>query len=469
MTHTIRPLLLGALLLAAGGAAAQPRPEPPRLATTQPLPANALTLAEAEALMVERNLSLLAARRGVDIARAQLLVADTRPAPELGYSQTVGQIAEGQRFRNVQGARGYSPVQNASITLSVLVERGGKRELRTRLAEAQVTVAEAQLLDALRGQIYSLRQAFLNGLQARADLDVALANRTALDRTEALLRRQVREGQVPEVDLLRFQASRLPFAQELAAAAQSYAAASAQVAALLGADATRVAERRAPAGDPMAALLAPVPLELRGRLDVAPAAPPAREALAEALPNRPDVLAASRGVGAAAANTRLSEAARTRDVTLNGGVTRSEIATDLSGGARGITSLGLGATLPIFTARITEANVAVAVAQQGQAAAQASSALAAAQADLATAWAGYRQARALVDLTAGQVLRRAEEAYSSTEAAYRAGGRTLLDVLDALRTLNATRVSANAARAQLLLSLAQLEQASGVAGIAPRL
>jgi len=42
-------------------------------------------------------------------------------------------------------------------------------------------------------------------------------------------------------------------------------------------------------------------------------------------------------------------------------------------------------------------------------------------------------------------------------------------VLDGLRVLNATRIQANQARYAYLLALAQLEQASGVSGVAPRL
>ena len=42
-------------------------------------------------------------------------------------------------------------------------------------------------------------------------------------------------------------------------------------------------------------------------------------------------------------------------------------------------------------------------------------------------------------------------------------------VMDALRTLNATRIQSNQARYAYLLALAQLEQATGVSGVAPRL
>ncbi|WP_424134209.1 TolC family protein [Roseomonas chloroacetimidivorans] len=439
-----------------------------------PIRAPSLTLAEAEAMLLERNLAVVAARRGVDIARAQRLVADTNPAGSIGYSQTTAQVNERGRFSGYNGGRYVSPLNNASVNLSFTIERGGKRELRRRMADEQISVAEAQVLDALRAQIFTLRTAFIQALQARANLQVALANRNSLNNTEALLSRQVRDGAIPESDLLRFQASRLPFEQDLASAAQSYAAAAAQVAALLGADATRTPEpaARAAGRDPVAAILAGVPFDLRGNFDSTPSLDVTRETLSDALPNRPDVLAATRGVNAAEANTRLAEAARSRDISISGALTRTELSQDLPESRRPLRAndtLGIGFSIPIFTSRITEGNVAVATAQRGQALAQAQGVLTAAQADLATAWASYVQARSLLDLTTGAALRRAEEAYRSTEAAYLAGGRTLLDTLDALRTLNTTRVAANAARAAYLSALAGLEQASGVGGIGPKL
>ncbi|MGG5818791.1 TolC family protein [Falsiroseomonas sp. HW251] len=442
----------------------------PAVAAPLPLSASALSLPEAEARLMERNLALLAARRGVDFARAQVVIADTIPPPTIGYNQVIGQWSEQSRGNGQYGARGVSPLNNAQATFSMLIELGGKRELRTRAAREGVSAAEAQLLDALRGEVFQLRQAFINGLAARANLQVALANRNALNEAEALLRRQVAEGQIPEADLLRFQASRLPFEQDLANAAQAYVAAAAQVAVQLGTDALRM--RAPPAGrDPVAAVLAPLPFDLRGRLDGPAPAPPAREALAGAVANRPDVQAAARLAAQASANTALAEAGRWRDVTLNGSLGRTELSQDLPSGTRSAfasNQVGVGVSVPIFTRRLAEGNVAAAQAQRGQAEAQAQLVLTQAQADVAIAWASYQQARDLLALTTAQALRRAEEAYRSTEAAYRAGGRTLLDVLDALRTLNATRVAANQARAQLLLSLATLEQASGVAGILPR-
>ena len=151
---------------------------------------------------------------------------------------------------------------------------------------------------------------------------------------------------------------------------------------------------------------------------------------------------------------------------------RSRLLQDLPATAQplnGVNTVGLSVSVPIFTARIVQGNVGVAGAQAAQAQAGARAALLQARAEFAAAWAAFEQARALAALYNGGALDRAEQAYRSTEAAYLAGGRDLLDVLDALRTLNVTRIQANQTRYAYLLSLAALEQVTGVSGVAPRL
>jgi outer membrane protein TolC len=490
--------LLGLALLAPAALAQAPAPVAAP-AGTAALPigrgAQPLTLAEAESLLVDRNLTLIAARRGVDAARAQRLVAAALPPPQVSVGSTVGQFNETARG-SIQGARFYSLSNNVNVGLSVLIERGGKRELRTRLAEQQIGQAEAEVLDTLRTQLFQLRQAFLGALLARANLEVALGNRASLDRTEALLRRQLRDGAIPEGDLLRFQASRLQFESDVTGNAQAYAAGIAAVAALLASDPAAFTPGagqiggpalatppglRAPAGarqGPAAApttvqtILSPVAFDVRGRFDQVPVLGIGRDALAEGVASRADVVATQRQASAADANRRLAEAGRSRDVTVNGTWARSRLSQDLPNSRDqldAVNGFGLSLSVPIFTRRIVEGNVGVATAQSGQADALARVALLQARADFAAAWAGYEQARALLNLYTSGAMNRAEEAYRSAEQAYVAGGRSLLEVLDALRTLNATRLQANQARYAYLLALATLEQASGVSGVAPRL
>lgn len=498
-------LLLGVALLAPPALAQAPA-KAPAGAGTLPLPlgkgAAPLTLAEAEQLLIDRNLAVLAARRGVDAARANRLVAASLPPPQVTVGNSFAQFNETQAGA-IKGARFLSPSNNIVAGLSVLVERGGKRTLRTRVAEDQIGAAEAQVLDAVRVQLFTLRQAFLGALLARANLEVALGNRMSLDRTETLLRRQLRDGAIPEGDLLRFQASRLQFEPDVTTNAQAYAAGIAAVAALLSADpaafqaqagqigalgitptvpgalgavppSQRAAVPRGPASAPTSVqtILSPVAFDVRGRFEQVPQLGIARDDLARGVESRADVVAAQRQYAAANSNRLLAEAGRSRDVTVNGSWGRSRLSQDLPNSTdqlNAVNSFGLQLSVPIFTRRIVEGNVGFANAQAGQAEAQARAALLQARADFAAAWAAYEQARALLTLYTGGALNRAEEAYRSTEQAYLAGGRSLIDVLDALRTLNATRIQFNQARYAYLLALAQLELATGVSGIAPRL
>ncbi|MCW8085799.1 TolC family protein [Sabulicella glaciei] len=475
-----RLLLAGVALLAlAGPAFAQNGQRTPSGSQPLPLPTGTpvLRLAEAEQRLVERNLAVIAAQRGVDAARAQRLVSSSRPPPEVSVGNTFGQYTETSR-RSVRDARFLSPTTNINAGLTVLIERGGKRELRTRLADENIVVAEAQVLDALRLQLFTLRQAFIAALAARANLEVAFNNRESLDRTEGLLARQVRDGAIPEGDLLRFQASRLPFEAEVTSAAQAYAAAVAQVAVALAADAASFspapaqAQRRQTASQPRL-VLPPVAFDLRGNFEARPGLGVSQGELRDAVQTRPDVVVAARQFQAAVANTDLAQAGRYRDVTASGGWNRTALSQDQPETARrsfANNELSFNLSIPIFTNQITQGNIGVARGQQGQAEAAARAALLQARADFATAWASYEQSRNLLRIfTEGGALNRAEQAYRSAEQAYLAGGRALVDVLDALRTLNATRVAANNARQSYLTALAQLEAATGVSGIAPRL
>lgn len=457
---------------AAPAPARAPRPAGPGMQAL-PLPGQArvVTMAEAERLLIERNLTVIAAQRGVDAARAQRLVASSIPPAQVSAGNTIGEFNESTNA-GIRGARFHGPDNNVSVGLQVLVELGGKRELRTRFADQNIAVAEAQVLDALRNQIFTLRQNFIAALAARANLEVALANRGSLDRTEALLRRQLQDGALPEGDLLRFQASRVPFEADVTSAAQSYAAAVAQVAVALALDAGMAVQPPPPSRDPLRVALPLLPIDVRGRFDQMPELGIARGTLGDAVQSRPDVVVAARQATAAGANTTLTEAQRWRDVTVNGGWSRSRLSQDAPTTNYPLIAnnqFSLNLSVPLFTSRITRGNIGVAQGQQAQSEAQAQVALLQARADFATAWSAYEQARQLLRLYTGGALGRAEQAYRSSEQAYLAGGRNLLDVLDALRTLNATRVAANNARAAYLTALAQLEFATGVGGISPRL
>ncbi len=106
-------------------------------------------------------------------------------------------------------------------------------------------------------------------------------------------------------------------------------------------------------------------------------------------------------------------------------------------------------------------NIDKAEAQLRQAEVQTRQTLLQATTDVEKAHTAYTLNRQTLQVYTAETLAKAEESYQIAEKAYREGASTLLDVLDARRTLNQTRVAANQARSDYTLSLYQLEQVVG--------
>src|SRR5258706_13380882 len=107
------------------------------LATTTAAAADAiprrLPLAEAERILVDRNLPVIAARQGVEIARAQKLVAATSPVPTLSAGLNVVHLDDQNPNGNGPRLRADNVLHTLNVGLSYVFERGDKLELRSRL------------------------------------------------------------------------------------------------------------------------------------------------------------------------------------------------------------------------------------------------------------------------------------------------------------------------------------------------
>src|SRR6266853_496773 len=148
-----------------------------------------LTLVQAENLLIERNLTVLAARYQIDASRADRLIASYKPNPVLTigaeqlpfYSPIRGSFP---RLLSTNPDAGANPVY--TLRVDKIWERGGKRELRTSVADEQIKVSEAQMLDAVRTQMFQLRRAFTVATLARANLRLAQTSEQQYAQTQAL-------------------------------------------------------------------------------------------------------------------------------------------------------------------------------------------------------------------------------------------------------------------------------------------
>src|SRR5215813_10287289 len=153
-----------------------------------PLPRK-LTLAQAEELLLRRNLAVLAARYKIDSSRAARLIAGYKPNPMLRIGAEQFPV--------------YSPVKGSFPRFFTTSSD----------AEAELKTSEAQMLDAVRTQIYQLRQAFAAATLARENLRLAETTWQEYEQTERLTEAKVELGDQAGMEIYRVRAGRLQFQQ----------------------------------------------------------------------------------------------------------------------------------------------------------------------------------------------------------------------------------------------------------------
>ncbi len=419
-----------------------------------------LTLDNAEAILLENNLAIIAARYGVDIARAQRLTASLRPNPTL----TLGaeQFDFRAPFRSLFST-GQNVAANRVYTFRFdqTLERGNKRGLRTEAAEFQVQAAEAQVLDAIRQQLLQLRQAFYTAVLARENVRVADENLTLTTDTERLIKVRVDAGDAPEWDLIKFQANRVQFQRDLVSAQLAFRQAVSNLLNLLGTQpAKAVGMPLAAAPRQMPALLGGSPIALIGELPIEPLtiSAPLEDLRQAAIEHRPDVLAAQRAVDAARRTLDLAYAQRRRDVDVGWEYQRN--GSD--------NTFGVTASFPLFLFNTFQGQIDQGLAQLQQANVQLDQAKLVAVTDVDKAFQTYQSSQQLLNVYSAETLAKAEESFRIAGATYREGAASLLELQDAQRTLNQTRVAANQAHFDYRMSLYQLEQAIGRSLLEPK-
>ncbi len=415
-----------------------------------------LSLQSATDLLIKNNLAVTAARYNVDILRAQRIAAGLRPNPSVTFSATQFTIPRVFRHpRELIHTNDENGAANTSYTVEVdqLIERGNKRALRSQQADLNTKAAEAQVRDALRQQLFQLRQAFFTAVLARENLRVAKESLEHFDRTENLLIVQVKEGYSAGVDLKRVQLQRLQFQRDVATAGQSYQQSLRDVLNLIG-------QGDAPSAASSTQLIMKVNSKsdsddsqdiIEGNLDVIPELLWIDDLRKMALANRPDIQAAQINLEAAERGMQLAQAQKARDVTVGGQYYRN--GSD--------NTVGVVMSVPLRIGPRANAAIAQATATKLQAGAQLRLVRTQALTDVEKAFTAYLVSRDRLRLFTGTALSTAADVRRIEEIAYRDGAKGLLDYLDAQRTYNQTVVDYNQARYDFLLSLYQLEFATG--------
>src|SRR5215510_14441381 len=432
-----------------------------------------LTLAQAEQLLLQRNLEVLAAKYHVDAFRAARLIASFKPNPTLMLGAEQFNLSD-KFFKNIARTDLNTAAETTyTIRIDKLIERGGKREFRTELADYQLQAGEAQMLDAARTQLYQLRQAFTTAALARDNLQLAEARKQEYDRTIKLTEAKVENGDLARVELYCAQVAALPFQQAVQQARTSYQQATRDILKLLGARVEdvslikpvfddnkaqivnasfRTGDTGDGAVDPdRADSLTDAPLDIEFKFDDRPVIQTLVELRAIALAERPDVIASRNLYGAANRAVALARAHRARDVMVGGFYQR--IGSD--------NTLGVNVSFPLLVYNKGYAAISQAAAQQESAISLAREAELQAVTDVEKAYLAYQSARRILNIYSASTIERAGRLKTIAALSYQEGATSLLELLDAERGYNQTISSYNQARADYQSALWKLEQAIG--------
>jgi len=394
-----------------------------------PLLAESLTLAGAEQQALERNRSVNAARRGIASADAGVDSAAATPNPTL----TLG--ASNIDTQRGVGAGGLRDKKfDRLLRIDQPIERGGKRDLRVAVAEAQRQAAGSDLADAERQQVLAVRSAYF-------DLKLAQDRAAALDESARLAAQTLAKAE------LRFKAGDLSGADVARIRTDSLRTESDAQQAQIDLSRSRLALAQLLAAERQAARLNAVdPWPKLALIDQGNSD--------EALAQRPDVVSARQRLTAAEETVRLAEALRSRDVSVG-----AQFELDPRDGRH---LLSLGVSIPLFLGNDYRGEIAAALVNRDGVREELEriEAMARADVDLARSNAerSVNRARRLQE----EALPSARRAYAALRLAFEQGAASALDLMDARRALLAAELDVASARADAAKAQAQLAAALNV-------
>ena len=385
-----------------------------------------LSLSEAERLLGERSRELVAARRAVESAGAMREIAAARPNPTL--SLNTSSISSNPGI----GAGSLSQKRvDTVLRIDQSFERGGKRELRMDAAEGLERAARGDSLDVLRLQLAQLRGAYYDLKQAEEKVAILAETAQLFGRTLAAAQSRLKAGDLAAAEVAKVQVDHERAQNDARASQADLARARISLAYLIGEDREPEALR---AADPWPAKVA---------LD--PAA--VERAIAQSIDARPDVVAARARVAAAEKLRDLAKSQQTRDITLGAQYERAP-------GTIPADSIGFGISLPLFTGYDFSGDIRRAEVDRYAALDALDRARAIAGNDIRRASSDLAAASERLERYDSTLLDAAQRTAQAVEFAFQRGATSVLEVLDARRTLRAVRLEALAARTDHAKALA---------------
>ena len=397
---------------------------PPALVSAEPL-----SLAHAVAMWRVANIDLKLAKHTINAAAADVSTADRRENPNLSLSSTslssrAGLGSGGLRSKNADSV----------LRLEQLIERGGKREYRTQSAEARLKAARLDAEDGERTGLIQLHQAYW-------DLKLAFERERLTEATAQLSRdaalaaeKRLKVGDIGAADVSKLRVDTLRGENDARAAFGERQKSQLALAVLIGRS-----------GD-------------AETLSCTDDWPDIGEFSANAVTtsvqweSRADVLAATARITAAEAALEGARSLGKRDVTV--GVQFEHYPT--AGDAPPNNTWGFSIGVPIFASHAYEGESLRAAAELEQSRDQAERTQAMARAEVRRFANDYRASGERLQRLEMSLLPEAGKVATAAEFAYLKGATSLLELLDARRTLRQIQQDAATAKSDFAKALAAI-------------
>lgn len=381
------------------------------------------------------NPTLLESKLNIDESRAQEITAYLRPNPDIGTG--LDQVVLFSTQPSIAtGAQVYRPLAYnfPSVSISYLHERDHKRELRRDSARKSTDVATSTYADQERTLLFTLRNAFVQVLQAKAVEQNARENLSYWDRELDVNRKRLAAGDLAQVDLDRLELQRVQFESDLQTAIVNLRTAKIQILMLLN-DRTSVDR-----------------FDVTGPYDFIDRLQPLEEFRADAMASRPDLKQAAQNVELAKINHQLAIANGSTDPTIGLDLARNPPVPFYFG-------INISIPLRIFDRNQGEkARTAVDIRKNERAA---DAARAQVFSDVDSAYYTVLSSLDLLRPYRTKYLKLAEDTRNKIAFSYQNGGASLLDYLDAEKSLRDTRLAYLNLIGSYLTAAAQMNMAVG--------
>lgn len=352
---------------------------------------NTMTLAVAWDKALAANPGLQAARYGAAATEGAIQQSKARPNPELAFTQ------EDTR----------SDTRSSTFQINQLIELGGKREARMRMAEGEKAAAQASVFETQAALRYQLVTNFNELLLLQQRVQFASKTHALTVLATDAAEKRVQAGKVPPLEASRAQVAQANAALELQQAESLIVVAQQNLASLWGGSAAEVGVA---SGDFYVTEEAPTADQLETLLEEAPAMLLARQTLEQSR-----------------AASELERARRVQDPTVSVGVKRAREV------GRNQVVLGLSIPLPLFDRNA--GNQLQALRKVDQAEQKLQEQRLQLQAQVFSARQQWLSSHRQLGLLKSQIIPTAQSAYDVAVRGFTLGKFNFLDVLDAQRTL----------------------------------